>query len=231
MYQMNKKHNNFFKSGRQIKLLEQTVFGSVNVIQQEELPENININNILKKLEITIPEHFIQNLDGIYIGTYDFLLDRHLNAQYKDGVIYVLAEQDDEMDIYNDIVHEIAHCVEESYGSDIYEDGEIEEEFIAKRRRLFDILRVYGYADRMPQSKFLNTEFDFKFDTYLYTVVGYPTLQQLVPNLFVSPYGATSLREYFANSFENYFAHRDFRRVEKVSPSVYKKIETLLGDN
>ena len=110
----------------------------MNVIQQEQLPDNININNILKKLEIAIPQHFIQNLDGIYIGTYSFLLDRELNAQYKDGVIYVLADQDNEMDIYDDIVHEIAHCVEETYGADIYEDGSVEEESTRKTRRLSD---------------------------------------------------------------------------------------------
>ena len=59
---MSKKQNNFFRTGNQIRLLEQTVFRNVNVVQQQELPDNININNILKKLEITIPEHFVQNL-------------------------------------------------------------------------------------------------------------------------------------------------------------------------
>jgi hypothetical protein len=231
MPQVNKRQNSYFRSGNDIRLLEQTVFGSVNVIQQEQLPDNVNINNILKKLEIVIPQHFIQNLDGIYIGTYSFLLDRELNAQYKDGVIYVLADQDSEMDIYDDIIHEIAHCVEETYGPDIYEDGSLEEEFMRKRRRLFDSLRAYGYTDGMPEAKFMNPDFDPKFDRYLYSTVGYPVLAQLVPDLFVSPYGATSLREYFANSFEHYFAHREYKRVLNVSPSVYKKIEMLLGDN
>ena len=119
----NKNPNRFFKSSTQIKLAEQTVFGTVNVVQQQEMPDNINLNNILKKLQVIIPEHFVQNLDSIYIGEYDFLLKRDLNALYKDGVIYVLPEQDDEQDVYEDIIHEIAHCVEETYGMDIYEDG------------------------------------------------------------------------------------------------------------
>jgi len=154
-----------------------------------------------------------------------------LNAQYKDGVIYVLSEQDDEADVYTDIVHEIAHSVEETYGPDIYEDGEMEEEFIRKRARLFDILRAYGYTKEMPESAFMNPDFDQRFDRFLYTTVGYPVLTQLVPDLFVSPYGATSLREYFANAFEHYFANRQYKRVQNISPSVYKKIEMLLGDN
>jgi hypothetical protein len=228
---VSRKQNNFFRPGNQVRLLEQTIFGNVNVVQQETLPDNININNILKKLEIAIPDHFVQNLDGIYIGIYPFLLDRELNAQYKDGVIYVLADQDDELDVYSDIIHEIAHSVEEAYGPDIYEDGEIEEEFLRKRSRLFDILRAYGYTKGMPQSAFMNPDFDQRFDRYLYTSVGYPILSQLVPDLFVSPYGATSLREYFANAFEHYFANRQYKRVQNISPSVYKKIEMLLGDN
>jgi hypothetical protein len=47
--------------------------------------------------------------------------------------------------------------------------------------------------------------------------------------LFVSPYGATSLREYFANCFEEYFARRQYDHVKKISPAVFEKIELLLG--
>ena len=223
------KYNKFFKTSAKILLKEQTIFNNISVIQQEELPENINLNNILKKLEVLIPEHFVQNLDGIYIGSYDFLLKRDLNALYKDGAIYVLPEQDDEKDVFDDIVHEIAHCVEEAYGPDIYEDGSIEQEFLLKRRRLFDILSAYGYND-LSRSSFLNPEYDEKFDEFLYLIVGYPVLQQAIPDLFCSPYGATSLREYFANGFEEYFARRQYNRVKNVSPSVYQKIEILLGE-
>ena len=225
---MNKNLNKFFKSGKDIKLTEQTIFGNVNIVQQQELPDNINLNNILKKLQIIVPEHFVQNLDGIYIGDYDFLLKRDLNALYKDGVIYVLPNQDNEQDVYEDIVHEIAHCVEDTYGLDIYEDGRIKEEFLRKRRALLDRLKAYGY-DGMPAASYGNTEYNKKFDEFLYLTVGYPTLTQLTPNLFVSPYGATSLREYFANCFEEYFARRQYNNVKNISPAVYEKIELLLG--
>lgn len=225
---MNKNHNRFFKSSQQVKLKEQTIFGNINVIEQQELPDNISLNNILKKLQIVIPEHFVQNLDGIYVGDYDFLSKRDLNALYKDGVIYVAPEQDDEQDVYEDIVHEIAHCVEETYGMDIYEDGKIEDEFLRKRRGLLDILRAYGY-NQVSDASYGNTEYNKKFDEFLYLSVGYPILTQLTPSLFVSPYGATSLREYFANCFEEYFARRQYGHVKSISPAVYEKIELLLG--
>jgi hypothetical protein len=225
---MNRSLNKFFRSAEQIRLIEQTIFGNINVVQQQEMPDNINLNNILKKIQIVIPDHFVQNLDGIYVGEYDFLLKRDLNALYKDGVIYVLPDQDDEQDVYEDIVHEIAHCVEETYGMDIYEDGKIEQEFLRKRRALLDTLKAYGYNE-VSDAAYGNTEFSRKFDEFLYLIVGYPTLTQLTPNLFVSPYGATSLREYFANCFEEYFARRQYDHVKKISPAVYEKIELLLG--
>lgn len=224
----NKNPNRFFKSAAQIRLIEQTIFGTINVVQQQQMPDNINLNNILKKLQVIVPEHFVQNLDGIYIGEYEFLLKRDLNALYKDGVIYVLPEQDSEQDVYEDIIHEIAHCVEETYGMDIYEDGKIEQEFLRKRRALLDILKAYGYNE-VSDAAYGNTEFSQKFDEFLYLIVGYPTLTQLTPNLFVSPYGATSLREYFANCFEEYFALRRYDNVKKISPAVFEKIELLLG--
>jgi hypothetical protein len=228
MNNKNKKYSNYFKSSTKIKLKEQTIFGNVQVVQQEEVPDNIDINNILKKIELIIPGHFVQNLDGIYFGTYDFLLKRDLNALYKDGVIYVLPQQDDDKDIFDDIVHEIAHCVEETYGYDLYEDGAIESEFLRKRRAMLDLLRQHGYNE-VPESMFYESDYNEKFDQFLYLIVGYPNLQQIMPNLFCTPYGATSLREYFANGFEEFFAKRKYNKVKDTSPSVYEKIEILLG--
>ena len=90
--------------------------------------------------------------------------------------------------------------------------------------------------ERLPVLKFeerkvttFKVDFSKKFDEFLYLIVGYPTLTQLTPTLFVSPYGATSLREYFANCFEEYFARRQYDHVKKISPAVYEKIELLLG--
>jgi len=58
--------------------------------------------------------------------------------------------------------------------------------------------------------------------------VGYPLLTSLTVDIFPSPYGATSLREYFANAFEKYFMEES-ERVREISPQVYKKIEELIN--
>ena len=51
----------------------------------------------------------------------------------------------------------------------------------------------------------MNPNYVLEFDEFLYKTVGYDLLRDLTVELFVSPYAATSLREYFANGFEHYF--------------------------
>ena len=50
--------------------------------------------------------------------------------------------------------------------------------------------------------------------------------------LFVSPYAATSLREYYASGFEDYYLNNG-KVIKKISPALYEKINNLnnLGDN
>ena len=74
---------------------------------------------------------------------------------------------------------------------------------------------------------FVNTEYSEDFDQLLYKEVGYDRLTFFTMGLFVSPYGATSYREYFANGFENYFLN-DPQYVKVVSPAVYDKIDGLV---
>ena len=78
-----------------------------------------------------------------------------------------------------------------------------------------------GYAN------FLNIEYDKNFDKYLYKVVGYDKLTMLTMGLFITPYGATSIREYFANGFEHYFLESK-EYVQKISPSLFIKIEEII---
>ena len=60
--------------------------------------------------------------------------------------------------------------------------------------------------------------------------VGYPTLLSLTMGLFVSPYGATSIQEYFANGFEKYFLDNPLT-VRDMSPVLYRKIEEIINDD
>ena len=106
----------------------------------------------------------------------------------------------------------------------IYSDHKIHEEFLGKRKRLFEILKAEGYNASIDD--FYEVEYDKDFDYFLYREVGYPTLTMMTIGLFLNPYSATSLREYFASGFEeSYIGDRAY--VKKISPQLFLKIEDL----
>ena len=104
----------------------------------------------------------------------------------------------------------------------IYGDSKIENEFLLKRKKLWYYLKSEGYDCDL--SDFLETKFTHSLDNFLYMEVGYPVLSAMTVNLFYSPYGSTSIREYFANGFEAFYMQEDINRLKKISPELYKKI-------
>ncbi len=196
------------------------------------IDQDIDVQAAIDEIEQRIPSQFLYGIDTIFVGSFEDFDNKNTNAKLENGAIYVSNEQDSEEDMIDDIVHEIAHNVENLYGESIYADSAVEVEFLGKRKRLLQILQAeYGHdAVKSVVSDILNPEFSEKFDEFLYKVVGYPSLVSLGMGLFVSPYGATSLREYFASAFEHYFL-QDAEYVRTVSPAVYKKIEKTLQES
>ena len=128
------------------------------------------------------------------------------------------------MDMIDDIVHEIAHIVEDNYNQIIYSDDEIEREFIRKREVLRRVLKYEGYST--DKFLFKKTEYDTEFDSFLTNTVGYLKLRVFSQNIFASPYAATSLREYFADGFEDYYLGKS-RSLKNISPVLHSKLEEL----
>ncbi len=77
----------------------------------------------------------------------------------------------------------------------------------------------------------MDTEYDIEFDDFLLNKVGYDKLSILMQGLFISPYAATSLREYFATGFTDFFMEPDHRLLRSISPILYKKIEKIYKDD
>ncbi len=204
---------------------ERTLFNKITVFVKDPLPEDVDIDYVLSSIEKKVPEHLVYGIDMVYVGQFEEFEKRETNAAYKDGALYITNDQSDEDDMIDDIVHEMAHACEETYFSLIYSDGTIQDEFIGKRKRLYEILKVEGYDVSLDD--FLNTDYSEKFDSFLYREVGYDKLTFFTMGLFVSPYGATSYREYFANAFEHYFL-TDPQYVKIISPAVYDKIDGLI---
>jgi len=187
--------------------------------------DNVDVESVIDKIESKLPHHLFQEIEMIVFGWFEEFDDRSINAFYKDNAIYVSYLQQDEADLYDDLIHEISHSLEEAYGYQIYADDKIKKEFLRKRRYLHDILWKNGF--RAPMSFFTNIEYDQEFDKFLYEKIGYDKLSSIMSGLFISPYAATSLREYFATAFTEYYMDSNHDFLQKVSPQVYEKIKVL----
>ena len=206
------------KENQEIKIYD------VPFIFSQPFEKEINLNYIKNKIESLTPEHFFENIDGFFVGyVKDFFKDgREYNAMYKDGAIYLSPDQDDEKDLLDDILHEVAHAVEKKHEDKIYGDGRLEREFLFKRKYLFYLLGDKEY----DINAYNKAEYDYDFDQHLYKNIGYDNLRGVSAELFYSPYAITSLSEYWANGFENYLL-RSRGKLKEISPILYSKIDSF----
>ena len=191
----------------------------------DKISPEIDLPSFCEEVEELIPQDLLSPLDVVYIGKFKELAGR--NATYADGAIYITSEEPTNHDMLEDFIHEVAHALDKVHGMKIYTDDLIQE-FKGKRKRLYHILKAEGYD--VSEGLFNFTEYNQKFDMFLSDEVGYPSLVPLTMGLFVSPYGATSIQEYFANGFEKYFLENP-RTVRMISPILYRKIEEIINDD
>jgi hypothetical protein len=196
----------------------------IEIFIKDQLPEHINMDFILKYIKSRIPYHLLRGVDMIYVGKFKHLEERGANALYMDGAVYLTNTQDDDKDMIDDILHEIAHSVEEMYGHGIYDDGSIEREFLGKRKRLFADLHGHDYNP--PVEMQYKTAYSQIIDDYLYKEVTYDAMWHFVGGLFPSPYAATSIHEYFARGFEEY-ALGNKKELKGLCPVLYQKLKAL----
>tara|TARA_Y100000034_G_scaffold134401_1_gene202727 strand:- start:712 stop:1353 length:642 start_codon:yes stop_codon:yes gene_type:complete len=198
----------------------------IHVYVKDQLDnKEIDLEEVISKAEGLVPPHLLSEVEMIIIGWFKEFEERNLNAFYSDGCLYISNIQEDQDDLLDDIIHEVAHSIEEPYGYDIYGDKLLEREFLDKREQLKEILWAHGY--KAPGSFFRNLEYDKEFDNFLLNKVGYDKLQLLMQGLFISPYAATSLEEYFATGFTEFYLESDHNFLKRISPALYKKLFTL----
>jgi len=198
--------------------------GGIEVEEIDPLPEDINLNHILKAIEKNFPSHYFNAVKGIKIEHLEEFDEREVNALYRDGYLYITNQQDDAEDIINDIIHEFAHHVETIYPEKVYGDESIKKEFLKKRKQLKQEIQSEGYW--VNEYDFENLKFSNSFDLFLYKRIGKNLLRMLTSGLFIRPYSSVSLREYFATGFEAYYlGDRDL--LKKISPFLYLKIDEI----
>jgi len=212
---------------RSRKLKDHYSMRGTEIYINDQPPEHINLEFVFDYITSRIPKRMLDSVDVIYVGKFPEFEERDINAFYDNGAIFITNEQDDDHDMIDDIVHEIAHAVEERYNDFIYSDSSIEREFMAKRQVLFNLLESYNLYP--PKTLVVNPDYDQIIDDYLYREVGYDVLNDLVNGLFVSAYAATSLSEYYARSFEEWvYGHRN--EIKKLSPAIYNIFEELFEE-
>lgn len=195
---------------------------------KEPIESKIDLKGCFDYVFGRMPKKMYQNVECITIGNFPFLNSRKVEAVYKDGTIYLTNQHEDETSLISDIVHEVAHSFEEQEQESIYKDGLIKSEFLSKREALFRMLDSHGLIDGyFTIDDFLEPDYNEEIDLFFYKTVGYEKIQNIAGTLFISPYAATSLREYFANAFENFFVD-DYQMVKKISPNVFNKIIKFL---
>jgi len=218
--------NYIVESASQAKaqIREHTIFDRILLIISNDLPSNINVKGVIRDIESKVPEHLLGDVDSIYIGDFQPLRDRQVDSLYIDGTILVNNDQPSDKELFSTLVHEFAHASEEIAKNFLYVDGDLSREFIAKRKTLYNLLKD-DY--QLNKKDFLSINFSQNFDDFIYKTIGYDNLGVITNGLFMSPYAATSLREYFANGFEHYFL-RDGRELREISPVLYRKIRQIL---
>lgn len=197
----------------------------IEIFVKNEISNGVSIKVAVEELFSIVPGKLMVNINSIHVGEFKELSSRKIQALYKDSSIFMTNKQRSQEDILDDLVHEVAHSVEEIREAEIYSDNKIKDEFLSKRKELWFRLKNEGFEKDV--SDFLRVEYNSEFDLFLYKEVGYPLLSSVAASLFYSPYGATSIREYFANGFEAFFLREDLGRLNSTSPSLFKKIANL----
>ena len=210
------------RKGRRLKDVYN--LSGVDVYIKDRLPEHIDPDFVFNYISARIPFHLTRNIDIVYIGQFPEMKEREISAYYEDGAIYVTNEQEEDIDMIDDIIHELAHAVERNNENIVYGTGALQREFKAKRRNLYTIIQdMY----KIPEGFLSDIEYNKEIDNFLFRTIGYDILNQIVSNIFVSGYAATSVNEYFARGFEEYFiGNKD--KLKQLSPVLYKIIDELI---
>lgn len=211
---------------RSQRMKDQFVVNHVSVFIKDMLPKGVSPEFVFDYVSSRIPFVLTKNIDVIYVGQFPEMKERDINAYFDNDAIYVTNEQDDEMDMIEDIIHEISHAVEHYNRDFIYGDGNLQREFIAKRKRLSALL---SQKYEVPSDFNVNFEYDRAIDDFLYRDVGYNALNQICVGIFSSAYAATSISEYWAKGFEDLFIGEK-SNIKEISPVLYNRMVSLIKE-
>ena len=211
---------------RSKRLKDQFNLNGVSVIVKDALPPEVNLEFVLNYISARVPFYLTQGIEIIYVGKFPEMEEREINAFYENDAIYVTNEQEEEMDMIEDIIHEISHAVEQSNQEFIYESGQLQREFLAKRRALSNLL---SQKFKVPADFDIDVEYDRSIDDFLFRDVGYDALNQICVGIFPSAYACTSISEYWAKGFEELFIG-ETNDLKQMCPVLYRTLALLIKE-
>jgi hypothetical protein len=216
--------NESIKRSRRMK--DHFSLNGVSVIIKDALPQEVDLEFVLNYISARVPFYLTQNIEIIYVGKFPEMEEREINAFYENDAIYVTNEQEEEMDMIEDIIHEISHAVEQNNQEFIYESGQLQREFLGKRRALSNLL---SQKFKVPADFDIDVEYDRSIDDFLFRDVGYDALNQICVGIFPSAYACTSVSEYWAKGFEELFIG-ETNDLKQMCPVLYNKLVLLLKE-
>ena len=203
--------------------------GGIHVYVKDALiNDDIDVEEIIGRIEDIVPVHLRSEIEMIIIGQFEEFEEQDISAFYRDGTLHITNAEPDTEGMFDKIIHELAHSVENVYGYEVYADQKIKDEFLRKRKYLDDMLWAKGY--KAPLNFFMDVEYNKEFDEFLYKTVGYGKLSSISQGVFISAYAPTSLQEYFATGFLEFYLNDDHNFLRKTCPQLYKKLFLLQNE-
>ena len=83
---------------------------------------------------------------------------------------------------------------------------------------------MWALGYKAPNVWFTETEYNEELNNFLFETVGENKLEMICTGLFINAYAATSLREYFATGFADFYLHASKGLLKMVSPVLVQKL-------
>ena len=113
----------------------------LRIYVKEQISPEVDLRECLNTIFGSMPKNIYSNIHSIMIGNFTFLKNRKIDATYSNGIIYITSNHTDNYDFISDVLHELAHAFEEKHADIVYADEEIKQEFLNKRKMLYNIFK------------------------------------------------------------------------------------------
>lgn len=184
--------------------------------------------NLLAVQKIRLTDHILKPfrdvIKGIIFKKMRFHEDNDIDAFISMDYIYIHPRVKEPLEIKQIIIHEMCHVLYDLL-PELFNDGEVMNEFLEKRTQLYNNLYRLGFRKYAVQS-FMYPKYTSAFDTMMHLEVPEEMARRAIKGVFPTIYSTVSFEEYWAVLFEEYFENPE--EIKRNYPLVHKKILEIL---